>query len=177
MNSPKQTEEKSVMDFKEMLRQLVSWMNMGRFNPHAEVGENDPPFCDSVMRKSFYLNENKDWIRIMIFTQTNEYVIDARLRHDGTAYLGCVASCRKPRAGEDWTRGRDLADGDFCRETWFKILADIVSAESVAIQRPVELLVRKVRNLVADGPVPIIHGELGLKLDHGSLGTEKDEAE
>lgn len=145
MNSPKQTEEKSVMDFKEMLRQLVSWMDMGKFGPHVDVGggigQDDIDAIlhrKSTLRKSFYLNQKAGLIKILIFTQTNEYAIVAKLKSEGTAYLGAVMSCRKPRTGEDWTRGRDLADGKFCRETWIRILADIVSKESVDIQRPIQ---------------------------------------
>jgi hypothetical protein len=50
-------------------------------------------------------------------------------------YLGCTASCRKPRAGEDWTRGSDLADGPLTEAIWRRILADIVSYEMVRVHR------------------------------------------
>lgn len=50
-------------------------------------------------------------------------------------YLGCIASCRKPRAGEDWHRGSDLHDGPLTEETWHRILADIVGYELVHIHR------------------------------------------
>ena len=36
-----------------------------------------------------------------------------------SSYLGCVAQARKPRAGEDWTRGSDLADGELDDEIEF----------------------------------------------------------
>lgn len=75
-----------------------------------------------------------NYLKLCIYTDTNRYSITA---HEGNAekqsYLGCVASSRKPRAGEDWTRGRDLADGPFTEETWRKILADIVSYELVRV--------------------------------------------
>lgn len=51
-------------------------------------------------------------------------------------YLGCIASSRKPRAGEKHTRGNDLADGPLTEETWRRILADIVSYEMVRVHRP-----------------------------------------
>lgn len=50
-------------------------------------------------------------------------------------YLGCIATCRKPRAGEDWNRGSDLADGPLTEETWHRILGDIVSYEVVRVHR------------------------------------------
>ena len=45
-------------------------------------------------------------------------------------------SSRKPRAGEDWTRGNDLTDGKFNKDTWDNIVADILSCELVDIKRP-----------------------------------------
>lgn len=51
-------------------------------------------------------------------------------------YLGCTSSSRKPRAGEDWRRGNDLADGPLTEETWHRILGDIVSYEMVRVHRP-----------------------------------------
>ena len=77
--------------------------------------------------------------RYSVFTATNEYVIRVRPKSDGdNGYLGCTSRSRTPRAGETWRRGNDLADGDFCEETWKKILADIVSYELVRISRQVE---------------------------------------
>mgnify|MGYP001560171729 CR=1 FL=1 len=75
-----------------------------------------------------------DLLKVCLYTDINRYSIVA---HEGNSekrsYLGCTASSRKPRAGEDWTRGRDLADGPLSDETWHKILADIVSYELVDV--------------------------------------------
>ena len=68
-----------------------------------------------------------------IYTHDNSYSIVARTKPGGGSYLGCIASSRKPRAGEDWTRGNDLADGDISDETWNQIIADIVSYELVTV--------------------------------------------
>jgi hypothetical protein len=73
--------------------------------------------------------------RYRIYTDTNRYSISASDR-GGIAtfgYLGCIALARKPRAGEDWQRGNDLADGPLTPETWHKILADVVSYEMVKV--------------------------------------------
>jgi hypothetical protein len=48
--------------------------------------------------------------------------------------LGCGASTRKPRSGEDWTRRNDLPDGPFNEKTWRNILGAIVGYELVKIQ-------------------------------------------
>lgn len=67
-----------------------------------------------------------------IYTANNYYAIIARTKEgvvgdDG--YLGCVVSNRTPRPGEDWTRGRDLPDGAFTKETWDKIVRAIAAYE------------------------------------------------
>ncbi len=66
--------------------------------------------------------------RFLIFTNENRYSLYAK---DG--HLGCQGRSRKPRAGEDWSRGNDLADGPLSEETWRKILGDIISYEMVKI--------------------------------------------
>lgn len=72
---------------------------------------------------------------IRVYTDTNRYSVRAQEHaDDDNGYLGCQASSRKPRAGEDWTRGSDLADGPLSEETWHKILGDIISYEMVRIQ-------------------------------------------
>ncbi len=69
---------------------------------------------------------------VRIYTQTNKYKISAHVGRGG-GYLGCIASCRTPRAGESWTRGNDLADGKLSSATWHRILADIVCNEMVTL--------------------------------------------
>ena len=78
-------------------------------------------------------------IRFKVYTNDHCYSITALVEQRTVGqyhtYLGCIASSRKPRAGEDWTRGNDLADGELSLETWNKILADIVSYELVGVHR------------------------------------------
>jgi len=73
---------------------------------------------------------------------TNEHIIETDINGETVGesnapiddgYLGCVAQVRKPRAGEDWVRSRDLADGTYCEETWKRIVNDIVAFELVKI--------------------------------------------
>lgn len=89
--------------------------------------------------------KEKESIGLQIFTKDHQYFIKARLPNvkkpvkgemlsvDG--YLGCMVKTRKPRAGEDWNRGRDLADGKYCQETWRKIVNDILAFELVKVVR------------------------------------------
>lgn len=89
-------------------------------------------------------------LRFRFYTDVNSYAITAKepiVRNDPpgcdhfdpseSGYLGCVSSCRKPRAGEDWRRGNDLADGPFNMETWNRIMHDIVAYEVVQIAKGV----------------------------------------
>lgn len=66
--------------------------------------------------------------KFRLYTFENVYAIVAVERPD-KGYLGCVVSRRKPRAGEDWTRGNDLPDGPFNRRTWNRILKSMVVYE------------------------------------------------
>lgn len=90
--------------------------------------------------------------KVHIYTRDNEYRITAKDHKSATTtygrpirspkpkesrtYLGCTVSCRKPRAGEGHTRGNDLPDGSFCRETWDKIKNAIIAYELVKISKP-----------------------------------------
>lgn len=78
----------------------------------------------------------------LLYTRTNRYRIRAVERMNEVpsgGYLGCTSSCRTPRAGENWTRGRDLADGPLTEETWHRILGDIVSYEMVKVHSHADL--------------------------------------
>ncbi len=99
-----------------LINESISWLNSER-NPAAHL---EP------------LPENT--LRFKIYTDKNSYQIVAHER-DKNSYLGCQGSSRKPRAGEDWTRGNDLHDGDFSEETWHRILGDILSYEMVKIHK------------------------------------------
>lgn len=76
----------------------------------------------------------RETVKLTLYSNKNKYTISAK-SHSDQPYLGCVASSRMPRAGEDWTRGSDLTDGPLNEETWHKILADIVSYELVRIHK------------------------------------------
>jgi hypothetical protein len=71
--------------------------------------------------------------RYHLYTDRYKYSISAKDRSKDDGYLGCVVSARKPRAGEDWTRGNDLPDGPFTRKTWEKIKNAIIKYELVEL--------------------------------------------
>lgn len=108
----------TLYDFDRWLRK-----DLGRFTEGSHIEE---------------LPSEHDERRIRIYTETNCYSIKAveRRSADQSCYLGCIAESRKPRAGEDRTRGNDLAEGPLHIDTWRRILADIVSYELVRVHRP-----------------------------------------
>jgi len=77
----------------------------------------------------------KGKIRIKIFTKDHQYGISAHLArtNQDDSYLGCIANTRKSRAGEDWSRGNDLADGSYSAKTWQEIKDDILAYELVKV--------------------------------------------
>lgn len=81
---------------------------------------------------------NDNGIKCKFYTNDHYYSIVAIDRDDEDGYLGCITSCRKPRAGEDWTRGNDLPDGKLTRETWENIKDGIIRYEIVKLSPKVE---------------------------------------
>jgi len=79
------------------------------------------------------LKDTETECSIRIYTETHKYHIGAK--NGPLGYMGCEATTRKPRAGEDHTRGNDLPDGHFTRENWSSIIASIVGYELVRVHR------------------------------------------
>ncbi|HJS81334.1 MAG TPA: hypothetical protein VJ742_00700 [Nitrososphaera sp.] len=106
-------------------QQLKQWYerDLSHFAPWDESVINEGGECAAGSGPRYHFD---------LFTDNNRYHIVAK-----GSYLGCTATSRKPRAGEDWNRGRDLADGIFSEETWRKILADIVSYELVKVHHKI----------------------------------------
>lgn len=73
-------------------------------------------------------------ISFNIYTDSYKYHITAIDKTENDGYLGCTTSCRKQRAGEDWTRGSDLPYGSFNRDTWERIKNGIIRNELVRLE-------------------------------------------
>ena len=76
--------------------------------------------------------------RALLYTENYFYVISCTIpkdKNDGYGYLGCVMSLRKPCVGETWTSGGDLIipDGDFCKDTFIRIMGRIIRNEMVGL--------------------------------------------
>ncbi|MGD2072935.1 MAG: hypothetical protein PVG65_05560 [Candidatus Thorarchaeota archaeon] len=122
----KTTKEK-VAIFKEWSKELCRW------------DRNDWFIHWTVIPKDY--NTEEVFTKFRVYTRDNVYGIGARFRTNGRDYLGCTVSKRKPRAGEDWTRGNDLPDGPFNRKTWEKIKDSIIQYELVKIIKPIRYMV------------------------------------
>ena len=129
----------------EAFSEMIKWLKpLCRFNKLEDF-----IICD-------YNYEQNGLVRFAVkfFTKDNQYSISARLpevKNDGRplkvgqtrkvkndGYLSCIASTRKPRAGEDWNRGRDLADGSYSKETFDEIVYDILAYELVKVAKKIE---------------------------------------
>ena len=77
--------------------------------------------------------EGDSFLRWIIFTNDHRYSIVATFDKEPleTNYFGCTATTRKPRAGENHTRGNDLPDGELTQETWQRIKNAIIKYEVV----------------------------------------------
>jgi hypothetical protein len=73
------------------------------------------------------------YVHFRIYTEAHCFGIGAVWKDFHPTYLGCIATTRKFRVGEDWNRGNDLPDGYFCRETWEKIKNAILRYEMKAL--------------------------------------------
>ena len=82
-----------------------------------------------------------------VYTHDHKYHIVAHDRDNKEKnYLGCTASTRKPRAGEDWERGNDLPDGPYTYKTWLQIKNAIVAYELVKVVRKQKRIVDNPEN-------------------------------
>ena len=61
-------------------------------------------------------NGDPNRFHVHLFTNDNEFHISATIGKK--SYLGCIATARKKRPGENWTRGSDLPDGSFSKKTF-----------------------------------------------------------
>lgn len=110
--------------------EFVSW-----FKPIQRRGAN---LIDAAVLESTANIDGDETFHIRLFTSRRSYVIVVRpagISSQGgeNGYLGATVSKRMPRAGETWTRGNDLADGPYCKETWDQIVADILACELVRL--------------------------------------------
>lgn len=76
-------------------------------------------------KRIFVATNTPERFSIYLYTDTHVYHITTT----SSGYLGCTASTRKARPGEEWTRGNDLPNGRFSEYTLQSILGAIVGYE------------------------------------------------
>lgn len=108
------------MTRKERETQLLEWLE-----PYVRYGHEPLRY----LRFQDGRGGNPENGTVLFCTSRNTFYIS-----HGPAYLGCVASSRKQRAGEDWTRGSDLPDGPFEWGTFERIMQAIVGYELVQLE-------------------------------------------
>jgi len=115
--------------YEECISQMKKWLSL--VYPKSKV--------DRALKVEYVetngSNVRKLFLKSKIWTLNNQYSIAATI-HIGNlpGYLGCVAIARKERPGETWSRGSDLADGDFNENTWNKIILSIVKYEAEEVK-------------------------------------------
>ena len=109
-------ENSTVHDFKEWMKALIF---PGEFEEFVHVTKEYQTPHDKVLDCSIYTDMYK-----------YKFIV---IERSDRSYMGCQVSARKPRAGEDWSRGNDLVDGPLNSETWNKILRDILNYEIVRL--------------------------------------------
>jgi len=92
------------------------------------------------IEKYVYISDYKDSldekrIVVRLYTKNYYYPIHVIKPKNGKSkgYLGAYVQNRKPRAGEEWTRGNDLPDGECNNETWNDIKNGILKYEFVKV--------------------------------------------
>ncbi|MEM8519040.1 hypothetical protein [Janthinobacterium sp. CAN_S7] len=97
--------------------------------------QNYPDLAEWISDTSSYLSaealcEIKDYgdgVLVNLFTDQRIYHINATSGTDG--YLSLQHSLRVSGAGNDWT------DGPYSKETWHKIVCDMLSCELISLDR------------------------------------------
>lgn len=126
--SPRIVNEDPVEAYEEAIAKMRGWLSdiypESKIDRalHVEYVDVDDPFKKLHMRSK-------------IWTANNKYTINTWIHIDHLpGGLSCGAQSRKFRTGETWTRGNDLADGDFSEETWNRILCSIVKYETEEVK-------------------------------------------
>ncbi len=115
--------------FKSMCPEFLEWIlafsQRGKNPVDAMVLCEEPSEHGSIFRASLFTE------RYTYHIVAHPSWVTADTGHEG--YLGATVTNRKERAGEDWMRGSDLADGSYSEDTWRRIMVDIISHEMVRL--------------------------------------------
>lgn len=110
------------MDKQSFRAQLVEWFR--EIIPYGNLDKYIRKTREGIDTNPHNTDRHANHVHYVIYTKQHSYGISAT-----PTYLGCIASTMYYRPGENWTRGNDLPDGKFCRETWDAIVNAIVRYE------------------------------------------------
>jgi len=114
------------MDTQSFRTQLVEWMK--EIVPYSNFDKYARKTRESIETNPHNTDRHANHVSYVIYTKQHSYSISAT-----PTYLGCIASTMFYRPGENWTRGNDLPDGKFSRETWEAIKDAIIRYELAKI--------------------------------------------
>ena len=110
--------------------QLVEWMK--EIIPYSNFDKYARKTREGIETNPHNTDRHANHVNYVIYTARHSYSISAT-----PTYLGCIASTTYYRPGENWTRGNDLPDGKFSRETWEAIKDAIIRYELEKIEQTV----------------------------------------
>jgi hypothetical protein len=149
----------------EWLKELVPFNQIDKYTRKVRERFDADPNADRFANSVTYI----------LCTEDNTYTINAYPDR-----LAAGASSRKQRPGEDWTRGNDLPDGPFNRETWDNIREAIIRYELVKLD-PIRVAQADTPKLHLEGQATdhiwgMVHEQkgqdiIGLRADCGDGGT------
>lgn len=136
-----------ITSIESIREQFIAWLGMGRFFGKVSIdseatGQGIVYYGDRFRLTVETALEFQPAVLLHIWTEKRSYSIVGKpqRRDEGDelrrSYLGCTMSNRAPRAGEDWTRGSDLHDGQFTEAGWLAILTDIAGFEAQPVHVP-----------------------------------------
>ena len=116
---------------------LESWIErLCKLQSYSEIVQTmiDSSTSDrGIEKKKQYRLFTKEYIYCIVAVESLEH-----------SYLGCIVMSRKPKVGEEWGKGKALADGKFEHMTWIRILEDIIAYELTPIPETILLEKEKV---------------------------------
>lgn len=111
--------------YDEAKRQLTFWLD----DAFGDVGVDWNNYFIDIENEPTPGEERSRNFRAYVFLGDHRYSISGHISENREGYLGCICSSIRYRTGENWTRGNDLADGKFNKETFDKIIRDILRME------------------------------------------------
>lgn len=150
----------------EWLKEIIPFNQLDTYVRKTREGFDDNPHAD----------RHANHVSYKFVTAKHSYHISAT-----PTYLGCTVSATFFRPGENWTRGNDLPDGKFSRETWEAIKDAIIRYELLKLD-PLLPTTPTSENLRLQGNATdhiwgMVHADkegtdvIGLRFDCGDAGT------